>query len=124
MRFDVRDALAKFAQKATANPAILNPEPSLIGLAFRTDSTAPLQACTLIGAAAMPEIDGNRQHTMRAVPIGAGGSVPDVRQGALGGRRARLDVVTSGSGSGRAYPACQRTQGRWIPRISRVTTLV
>ena len=49
---------------------------------------------------------------MRAVPIGAGGSSPDVRQGALGGRRARLDVVTSGSGSGRAFPARPRTQGR------------
>ena len=60
----------------------------------------------------MPEIDGDRQHTMHAVPIGAGGSAPDVRQGALGGRRAGLDVVTSGSGSGRAYPARPRTQGR------------
>jgi hypothetical protein len=49
---------------------------------------------------------------MRAVPIGAGESAPDVRQGALGGRRAGLDVVTSGSGSGRAFPARQRTQGR------------
>jgi hypothetical protein len=39
-----------------------------------------------------------------AVPIGACASAPDVRQGALGGRRARLDVVTSGSGSGRALP--------------------
>ncbi len=38
----------------------------------------------------MPEIDGDRQHTMRAVPTGAGGSSPDVRQGALGGRRAYL----------------------------------
>ena len=83
MSFDVRDALAKFAQKARTKPAILNTEPSLIGLAFRTDSTAPPQACTLIGAAAMPEIDGDRKHTMRAVPTGAGGSAPDVRQGAL-----------------------------------------
>jgi hypothetical protein len=57
---------------------------SQIGLAFRTNQTAPPQACTLIGAAAMPEIDGDRKHTMRAVPIGAGGSAPDVRQGALG----------------------------------------
>ena len=73
---------------------IYNTAPPQIGLEFRTSSTAPPQACTLIGAAAMPEIDGNRQHTMRAVPIGAGGSAPDVRQGALGGRRARLDVVT------------------------------
>ena len=72
-----------------------------IGLAFRTHPTALPQACTLIGAAAMPEIDGDRQHTMRAVPIGAGESAPDVRQGALGGRRARLDVVaTSGSRPG------------------------
>jgi hypothetical protein len=60
----------------------------------------------------MPEIDGDRKHTMRAVPTGAGGSAPDVRQGALGGRRARLDVVTSGSGSGRAFPARPRTPGR------------
>ena len=51
------------------------------------------------------EIMPDRQHTMRAVPTGAGGSAPDVQQGALGGRRARLDVVTSGSGSGRAFPA-------------------
>ena len=50
------------------------------------------------------EIMPDRQHTMRAVPIGAGGSAPDVRQGALGGRRARLDVVTSGSGSRRGLP--------------------
>ncbi len=56
---------------------------SQIGFAFRTDSTAPPQACTLIGAAAMPEIDGNRQHTMRAVPIGAGETAPDVGTGAL-----------------------------------------
>jgi hypothetical protein len=68
------------------------------------------------------EIMPDRQHTMRAVPIGAGGSAPDVRQGALGGRRARLDVVTSGSGSGRAFPARPRTQGRVIRRISRVGT--
>ena len=67
---------------------------SQIGLMFRTNQTAPPQACTLIGAAAMPEIDRNRQHTMRAVPTGAGASAPDVRQGALGGRRAGLDVVT------------------------------
>ncbi len=78
---------------------------SQIGLALRTDSSALPQACTLIGAAAMPEIDGNRKHPMRAVPTGACQSAPDVRQGALGGRRARLDVVTSGSGSGRAFPA-------------------
>ena len=63
MRFDVRDALAKFAQKARTKPAILNTEPSRIWLAFRADSTAPPQACALIGAAAMPEIDGNRPHT-------------------------------------------------------------
>ena len=96
MRFNARDALAKFSQKARTKPAILNTQSSPIGLTFRTRPTAPPQACTLIGAAAMPgpEIDGNRQHTMRAVPIGAGGSAPDVRQGALGGRRARLDVVT------------------------------
>ena len=84
MRFDVRDALAKFAQKARTEPAILNTEPSRIWLAFRADSTAPPQACALIGAAAMPEIDGNRQHTMRAVPIGACETAPDdVGTGAL-----------------------------------------
>ena len=47
-------------------------------------------------------------HTM---PTGAGESAPDVRQGALGGRRARLDVVTSGSGAGRAFPARPRNSG-------------
>jgi hypothetical protein len=83
MRFDVRDALAKFAQKARTEPAILNTEPSRIWLAFRADSTAPPQACALIGAAAMPEIDGNRQHTMRAEPIGACETAPDVGAGAL-----------------------------------------
>jgi hypothetical protein len=58
------------------------------------------------------EIHAQTAATHRAVPIGAGGSAPDVRQGALGGRRARLDVVTSGSGSGRATPPVQRTPGR------------
>ena len=57
--------------------------PPHIGLAFRIRPTAPPQACTLIGTAAMPEIDGNRQHTMRAVPIGAGETAPDVGTGAL-----------------------------------------
>ena len=57
------------------------------------------------------EIMPDRQHTMRAVPIGACQSAPDVRQGALGGRRARLDVVTLGSGSGRAYPARPKNSG-------------
>ncbi len=38
------------------------------------------------------------------MPTGAGGSAPDARQGALGGRRARLDVATSGSGSVPARP--------------------
>ena len=33
--------------------------------------------------AAMPEIDGNRQHTMHAEPIGAGETAPDVGTGAL-----------------------------------------
>ena len=51
------------------------------------------------------EIHAGTAATHPAVPTGAGASAPDVRQGALGGRRARLDVVTSGSGSGRAYPA-------------------
>jgi len=45
------------------------------------------------------------------MPTGACQSAPDVRPGALGGREARLDVVTSGSGSGRAYPARPRTAG-------------
>jgi hypothetical protein len=36
------------------------------------------------------EIMPGRQHTMHAVPIGACESAPDVRQGALGGRRASL----------------------------------
>jgi hypothetical protein len=58
------------------------------------------------------EIHAQTAATHHAVPTGAGGSAPDVQQGALGGRRARLDVVTSGSGSGRAFPARQRTQGR------------
>ncbi len=83
MRFDVRDAIAKFSQKARTEPAILNTEPSRIQLAFRTRPTAPPQACTLIGAAAMPEIDGNRQHTVRAVAIGACETAPDVGTGAL-----------------------------------------
>ena len=93
-----------------------------IGLAFRTDQTALPQACTLIGAAAMPEIDGDRQHTMRAVAIGACESAPDVRQGALGGRRARLDVLTSGSGSGRAYLARPTNSSVWISTGFRVAT--
>jgi hypothetical protein len=58
------------------------------------------------------EIHAQTAATHHAVPIGAGGSAPDVRKGALGGRRAGLDVVTSGSGSGRAFPARPRTQGR------------
>ena len=62
---------------------IYNTGPPQIGLAFRTRLTAPPQACTLIGAAAMSEIDGNRQHTMRAEPIGACGTAPDVGTGAL-----------------------------------------
>jgi hypothetical protein len=36
-----------------------------------------------VGAAAMPEIDGNRQHTMRAEPIGACQTAPRRRDGAL-----------------------------------------
>ena len=83
MRCDVRDAFAKFSQKARTKPAILNTQSSPIGLAFRTRPTAPPQACTLIGAAAMPEIDGNRQHTMRAEAIGACAPAPDVGTGAL-----------------------------------------
>jgi hypothetical protein len=31
----------------------------------------PTRRVAVIGAAVMPEIDGDRQHTMRAVPIGA-----------------------------------------------------
>ena len=56
---------------------------SQTGLAFRTHPTALPQACTLIGAAAMPEIDGNRQHTMRAEPICAYETAPDGGTGAL-----------------------------------------
>ena len=59
-----------------------------IGLAFRTHPTALPQACTLIGAAAMPEIMPDRQHTMHAVAIGAFASAPDVGAGALGRRPA------------------------------------
>jgi hypothetical protein len=40
------------------------------------------------GAAAMPEIMPDRQHTMRAVAIGAFASAPDVGAGALGRRPA------------------------------------
>ena len=83
MRFNARDALAKFSQKARTKPAILNTQSSPIGLTFRTHPTAPPQACTLIGAAAMPEIDGNRQHTMRAEAIGACAPAPDVGTSAL-----------------------------------------
>ena len=67
---------------------------SQIGLALRTHPTALPQACTLIGAAAMPEIMPDRQHTMRAVPTGACESAPDVRPGALGGRRAGFEVAS------------------------------
>ena len=56
---------------------------SQIGLAFRTRPTAPPQACTIIGAAAMPEIDGDRPHTVRAEPTGACETAPDVGTGAL-----------------------------------------
>ena len=59
MRFDVRDALAKFSQKARTKPAILNTEPSQIGLAFRTRPTAPPQACTQTGAATKSQNDPN-----------------------------------------------------------------
>ncbi len=68
------------------------------------------------------QIHAQTAATHHAVPTGAGGSAPDVRQGArlapdvrqgaLGGRRTRLDVVTSGSGSGRAYPARPKNTGR------------
>ena len=109
-------SVSESSSRTTANSNIRQYGCSQIGLAFRTDSTAPPQACTLIGAVVMPEIMPDRQNTMRAEAIGAGASAPDVRQGALGGRRARLDVVTSGSGSGRAYPArpknSKQTQGR------------
>ncbi len=43
---------------------------------------------------AVVEIHAQTAANHHAVPIGAGGSAPDVREGALGGRRARLDVVT------------------------------
>ncbi len=42
---------------------------------------------------AILEIHAQTAATHHAVPTGAGGSSPDVRQGALGGRRAGLDVV-------------------------------
>ena len=58
------------------------------------------------------EIHAQTAATHHAVTIGAGASAPDVREGALGGRRARLDVVTSGSGSGRPAPPVQGTPGR------------
>jgi hypothetical protein len=61
---------------------------------------------------AILEIHAQTAATHHTMLTGAGASAPDVRQGALGGRRARLDVVTSGSGSGRAFPARPRTQGR------------
>ena len=68
---------------------------SRIGLAIRPRPTVLPQACTLIGAAAMPEIDGDRQHTMRAVPIGACETAPDVGTGALCRRREELVVENS-----------------------------
>jgi hypothetical protein len=40
------------------------------------------------------EIHAETAANHHAVPIGAGGSAPDVREGALGGRQARLGVVT------------------------------
>ena len=43
----------------------------------------------------MPEIDGDRQHTMRAVPIGACETAPDVGTGALCRRREELVVENS-----------------------------
>ena len=58
------------------------------------------------------EVHAGTAATHHAVPTGAGGSSPDVRQGALGGRRSRLDVVTSGSGAGRAFPARPEPPGR------------
>ncbi len=61
---------------------------SQIGLAFRTHRTALPEACTLIGAAAMPEIMPDRQHTMHAVAIDAFASAPDVGAGTLGRRPA------------------------------------
>ena len=73
---------------------------SQIGLAFRTDPTALPQACSLIGAAAMPEIDGNWPHTMRAEPIGARKTAPDVGT-------VPSDDVNSGF------------QGRGLPRVWR-----
>ena len=43
---------------------------------------------------AVVEIHAQTAATHHAVPIGARESAPDVWQGALGGRRAGLDVVT------------------------------
>ena len=81
---------------------------SLIGLAFRTDSSARPQACTLIGAAAMPEIMPDWQHTMHAVAIGAFASAPDVGAGALGRRPAssadRFRVLSQDRGQIEVHP--------------------
>ena len=49
------------------------------------------------------EIHAETAANHHAVPTGACEWTPDVRQGALGGRRAWLDVVTSGSGSEGGY---------------------
>jgi len=76
-------SVSESSSRTRANFNIRQYGPPHIGLAVRTRPTAPPQACTLVGAAAMPEIDGNRQHTMRAVPIGAGETAPDVGTGAL-----------------------------------------
>jgi hypothetical protein len=49
------------------------------------------------------EIHAGTAATHHAVPTGAGGSAPDVRQGALGGRRVRRDVVTLVQGGPTGY---------------------
>ena len=65
MRCDVRDAFAKFSQKASMIPAILNTGPPRIGLAFRTRPTAPTQAYTQIGAATKSQNDPIRAERPR-----------------------------------------------------------
>ena len=57
-------SVSESSSRTRANSNIRQYGCSQIGLAIRTHPTALPQACTLIGAAAMPEIDGDRPHTM------------------------------------------------------------
>ena len=65
MRCDARDAFAKFSQKASMKPAILNTGPPRIGLAFRTRPTATTQACAQTGAATKSQNDPIRDERPR-----------------------------------------------------------